>query len=114
MLNQPTIILLQETMVEEALVTKMLEALIPSWNFIGSNSFGWSRGLEIGWNTKLVKVTNSSALDSCLGVDLQMEGLGKELRILNVYSPYTDWAAFWASLQNKQLLISTFLILGGT
>ena len=59
MLNQPTIILLQETMVEEALVTKMLEDLIPSWNFIGSNSFGRLGGLAIIWNTRLVKVTNS-------------------------------------------------------
>jgi len=70
MLNHPTIILLQETMAEEALVTKMLEALIPSCNFIVSNSFGRSRGLAIGWNTRLVKVINSWALDSCLGVDL--------------------------------------------
>jgi hypothetical protein len=89
-------------MVEEALVTKMLEALIPSWNFIGSNSFGQSGGLAIGWNTRLVKVTNSWALDSCLGVDLQMEGLGQELRILNVYGLYSDRAPFWASLLNKQ------------
>jgi len=42
-----------------------------------------------------------------------VEGLGKEFRILNVYSPYLDRTPFWESLLNLKILKVETLILGG-
>jgi exonuclease III len=114
MLNKPIVILLQETLVEESLMTRMMDTLLPFWKFFGSNALGWSGGLVIGWSTRLIKVTNSWALESYLGVDLQIEGMGLEFRVLNVYGLYYDQATFWNSLLNKHLLRSTNPIIGGT
>jgi hypothetical protein len=60
-----------------------------------------------------VKLQNSWASESCLGVDIFLEGLGLELRLLNVYGPYSDRITFWDTLFKKNLLKEKPLILGG-
>jgi exonuclease III len=111
--HQPSVILLQETMSLEASVTNSLESLFPSWKFIRIDATGRSGGLAVRWCKKSVKLQNSWALESCLGVDLFLEGLGLELRVLNVYGPYSEHATFWESLFKKDLLKVKNMILGG-
>jgi len=74
---------------------------------------GCSGGLVIGWCSRSIKLLNSWAFDSCLGVDVQVEGIGLEVRIINVYGPQSDKIPFWDSLFSKDLLKVENLIIGG-
>jgi hypothetical protein len=46
-------------------------------------------------------------------IDIFVEGLGKEFKILNVYGPYLDRLPFWETLLKLKLLKAKNLILGG-
>ena len=94
-------------------MTTSLESLLPSWQFIEIYAIGRSRGLAVGWCEKSVKLQKFWVLESCLWVDLFLEGLGLELRVLNVYEPYSEHATFWKSLFKKDLLKVKNMILGG-
>jgi hypothetical protein len=111
--NQLSVILLQEKMYLEASMTNSLESLFPSWQFIRIDATGCSEVLAIRWCKKIVKIQNSWTLESCLGVDLFLEGLGMDLRVLNVYGPYSEHATFWQSLFKNDLLKVKNMILGG-
>jgi hypothetical protein len=67
----------------------------------------------MGWNSWFVKVLNSWALDSCLGVDFLLEGVGMEFKVLNVYGSYVACTPFWETLLKNNLLKVENLILGG-
>jgi hypothetical protein len=62
---------------------------------------------------KALKLLNSWELDSVLGGDFVVEGIGKEIRIINVYGPHTDRNTFWVNLLVNILLKNDLLILGG-
>jgi exonuclease III len=111
--NQPDFVLLQETLADKEMTTKLLSALFPGWYFVGLDARGRSGGLVIGWRARRSKLLNSWAFDSALGGDFLVEGIGKELRIINVYGPHTDRSTFWVNLLGKDLLKNDLLILGG-
>jgi hypothetical protein len=46
-------------------------------------------------------------------VDIFVEGMGKEFRILNIYGPYMERTPFWESIFKLNLLKVDNLILGG-
>jgi hypothetical protein len=64
---------------------------------------GRSGGLVIGWLSRKIKPLNSWASESCLGLEVLVEGLGMTLKILNIYGPHTDMIHFWNSLFKKEL-----------
>jgi exonuclease III len=111
--QQSDIILLQETMADSSVISATLSSLLLGWHFMGIDVAGRSGGLATGWHTKSTKLLNSWALNSCLGIDISVEGLGKKFRILNVYSPYLDRTPFWESLLRLKILKVKTLILGG-
>lgn len=47
-----------------------------------------------------------------LGIDIFVEGLGKEFKILNIHGPYLDILPFWETLLKLKLLKAENLILG--
>lgn len=47
-INHKNLIILQETMGDECGVVVALEGLLKSWNFLGDDDMGRSRGLVIG------------------------------------------------------------------
>jgi exonuclease III len=75
--QQPDIILLQEMMADSSAISATLSSLLLGWHFMGIDVVGRSGGLAMGWRTKSIKLLNSWALNSCLGIDIFMEGLGK-------------------------------------
>jgi hypothetical protein len=93
--------------------TKTLSTLFPGWDFLGLDARGRSGGLAIGWCSRSIKLLNSWASDSCLGIDVQVEGLGLEVKIINAYGPHTDRIPFWNTLFSKELLKTENLIIGG-
>jgi exonuclease III len=112
-LHQPDVVLFQETLIDEVMATKILTSLLSGWFFLGLDARGRSSGLVIGWRSRSIKLLNSWAFDSCLGGDFLVEGIGKEIRIINVYGPHTDQNSFWETLLGKYLLKNDFIILGG-
>jgi hypothetical protein len=112
-IHQPDVVLFQETLADEAMATKILTSLFPGWFFLGLDARGRSGGLVIGWRARCIKLLNSWAFDSGLGGDFLVEGIGKVIRIINVYGPHTDQISFWENLLGKDLLKNDLLILGG-
>jgi hypothetical protein len=89
-LHQPKVVLFQETLADELSATKALSTLFLGWAFLGLDACGRSGGLAIGWCSRKINPLNSWASDSCLGIEVQVEGLGMILKIINVYGPHTD------------------------
>jgi len=52
-------------------------------------------------------------MDSVLGGNFVVEGIGKEIIIINVYVPHIDRNTLWVNLLGKDILKSYLLILGG-
>jgi exonuclease III len=100
-LHQPDVIFLQETLADERTTTQALMSLFPGWAFLGLDARGRSGGLVIGWNSRKIKLLNSWASDSCLGLEVLVEGLGMTLKLLNIYGPNTDKTHFWNTLFKK-------------
>jgi len=111
--QEPNIILLQEMMTNSLSIFATLSSLLPRWHFMGIDATGRSGGLATGWRTKSIKLLNSRALNSCLGINIFVEGLGKEFGILNVYGPYLDITPFRETLLSLKILKVENLILGG-
>ena len=68
--SQPDILLLQETMGEEATIVPWLRALSKNWDFVGLDAIGRSGGVVTSWNTNTIKVENYWGFDCGLGVIL--------------------------------------------
>ena len=100
-------------MVDSTTTSTTLVAMLPDWHFDGIDAFGRSGDLITGWHSRSMKLLNSWALNSCLGVDLFVEGLGREFRILNIYGPYLERTPFWESIFKFKLLKVDNSILGG-
>jgi hypothetical protein len=88
-LHQPDVIFLQETLADERTATQALLSLFPGWDFLGLDAHGRLGGLVIGWLSRKINLLNSWASDSCLGLEVQTEGLGMTLKLLNIYGPNT-------------------------
>ena len=88
--NQPDFVLLQETLAEKDMIAKILSALFPGWSFVGLDARGRSGALFIGWRARSTKLLNSWEFNSGLGGYFLVEGIGKELRFINVYDPHTN------------------------
>jgi exonuclease III len=112
-LHQPEVVLFQETLADELSATKALSTLFSGWAFLGLDARGRSRGLAISWCSRKINPLNSWASNSCLKIEIQVEGLGLILKIINVYGPHTDKIPYWNSLFNKELLKTKNLIIDG-
>jgi hypothetical protein len=77
-LNQPDIIVLQETLGDEAVFTPFLETTLKRWNFICTSARGRSRGLTIEWKSSKIKILSSWSCELVLGARVFSELLGKE------------------------------------
>ena len=58
-LNQPDIVLLQETMGISEDVVRLLKVLLLGWKFVGIDSRGRSGGVVSGWNLKSCRCVSS-------------------------------------------------------
>ena len=94
------------------MATKILTSLLPCCIFLGLDARGRG-GLVIDRISRCIKILNFWAFESYLGGDFMVEGIGKEIRIINVYGPHTDHNSFWETRLGKDLLKNDFLILGG-
>jgi hypothetical protein len=64
--------LLQETLGAGEEIKSRLKSLLPGWDFETLDATGRSGGLEIGWNTHSIKVSNSWGIESGLGITISL------------------------------------------
>jgi hypothetical protein len=57
-------LLLQETLGDSGEISKVLESILPLWEFIGLDAKGRSRGVAIGWHRREIKILNSWGVES--------------------------------------------------
>jgi hypothetical protein len=91
-------------MTDSSAISATLSSLLPGWTFLGLDAAGKSGGLATGWCTNSIKLLNYWGVNSYVGIDIFVEGLGKYFRILNVYGPYLDIIPFWETLFNLKIL----------
>jgi hypothetical protein len=94
----PDILMLQETMGESGLVSRILGSLLLEWDFYALDTRVRSGGLETGWLRKSIRLNNAWGFTSGLAIDITYQELDKDLRILNIYVPYLERETFWENL----------------
>jgi hypothetical protein len=105
--------MLQETMDEEDMIIPWLFSLLKTWEFVGLDVKGCSRGLAIGWNPQKIKVTSYWGFEYGLGINFLSIETGSEVTVLNLYGPYQERALFGEALGHKSFLKSEKFILHG-
>ena len=83
------------------------------WQFVTLDVRGRSRGLAMGWNTRVVKALNIWGMDSVLGMTLQGLDQGAPVDVFNIYGPYLNHIPFWDNIFNLDLFRGELVIIGG-
>lgn len=91
------IILLQETMGERDMVMKFLTQILPGWYFLALDSSCKSRGLDLGFKYRSIKLLYSWGFDLALGDKVFSSDIGLQFSIINIYDPCQDRVSFWNS-----------------
>eukprot|EP00253_Pinus_taeda_P014091 PITA_14091 len=107
------IILLQEILGPAEHITRSLQSLVPSWNFVAIDAVGRSGGLAIGYNPRSIRVDASWGGLGFMGINIFSAELSKNLRIVNVYGPCHQSEQFWHHFLNLSILASDHIIIGG-
>ena len=112
-LEDPDVILLQETLGVGEVIKERLELWLPRWSFITLDANGHSGGLAVGWRKCCVKLVSAWGMDSVLGAEFHSEELGFTFPVLNVYGPYLNRGLFWDNLLQHPLVSGDSLVMGG-
>ena len=112
-LDQPKIILLQETLGEGLEMKTKLESWFGGWCFETLDVRGRSGSLAIGWNPCSVKVLNVWGMESVLGIIIKALDLADTFDVINIYGPYLNRIPFWDTITKHSLFGGENLIIGG-
>ena len=93
-IDQPEIMLLQETLGVGLEVKAKLESWFGGWCFETLDVRGCLGGLAIGWNTRCVKVLNVWGMESVLGISIKALDLLDTFDVVNIYGPYLNRIPF--------------------
>jgi hypothetical protein len=111
-LYKPTVIFLQETLVDASTARDFIHPLRPSWLTCAASSVGNSGGLLASWDPSffdfLPMLSPGGILLSGHCFDLKAN-----INLLNVYGPCADRKLFWQRLDDLGLLAAKNLILAG-
>ena len=85
----PTIIFIQETMMEGEKSKEALDPWLKGWSFGFINFEGHSRGQITAWNQEYEKMQEEKH-NSVLKIVLKKKASGKSFAMYNVYGPYLE------------------------
>ena len=97
--QNPDIILLQETLGSKAEVSSCLSSISSNFSFLAQSAKGLSGGLEIGWNPSTLRFVNSWGASFSMGLEIFWEEANLLLNVIKIYGPYNNRVAFWESVQ---------------
>jgi exonuclease III len=108
----PSIIFLQETLVDEQRSHAFINGLKPHWFVSAVNSVGTSGGLLVAWDPVFFYL---KPFFCCGGILLTGTCCAnkRQVNLLNVYGPCIDKLAFWSKVSASGLLAKPNLILAG-
>lgn len=112
-IEQPDIILLQETLGSAEDISHCLHTLAPRWKFLAMDASGRSGGLALGYNPRSIRIDSSWGGQGFMGLDIFAADLGQAFCIVNVCGPCHLREPFWRHLLNLTLLAADHTILGG-
>jgi hypothetical protein len=111
-MTNPSIIFMQETMVEEKNARAFMFSLCPSWLTCAVSVVGTSGGLLVSWNPNMFEI---SLFLCCGGILLTCTCLEikQPVTLLNVYGPCIETKAFLEKVVAKGILERGNIILVG-
>ena len=109
---KPTIIPLQETIMEGTKATGSLEPWFKDWSFTHISSERHSGGLLTAWSLDFVEIKTKKH-NTVLKTTLKEKSFGKIYVIYDVYGPYQNRKVFWKYFFSSGLLEPKNMILGG-
>jgi hypothetical protein len=109
---RPTVILLQETLVDAEAARNFLFSLRPDWMVCAASSIGNSGGLLAAWDPNFFDFSPVLSPGGILLAGTCLE-LNTSLTLLNTYGPCLDRRPFWEKLDRLGLLAIKDLIIAG-
>jgi exonuclease III len=110
--THPSIIFLQETLVDASAARDFMHLLRPNWMTCAASSVGNSGGLLASWDPSLFDFLSMLSPGGILLSGTCFE-LNSNINLLNVYGPCADRKVFWERLDDLGLLAAKNLILAG-
>jgi exonuclease III len=110
--SKPTVIFLQETLVDASTARDFMHLLRPNWMTCAASSVGNSGGLLASWDPSLFDFFPMLSPGGILLSGTYFE-LKADINLLNVYGPCADRKVFWQRLDDLGLLAAKNLILAG-
>jgi hypothetical protein len=110
--TQPSLIFLQETLVEASVARDFMHLLRPTWLSCAASSVGTSGGLLATWDPAFFNLSPMLSPGGILLSGISLE-LNRPINLLNVYGPCTGRKDFWQRLDDLGLLAAENLILAG-
>jgi hypothetical protein len=110
--TQPSIIFLQETLVDATAARNFMYTLRPDWMACATSSVGNSGGLLASWDPTLFDLIPVLSPGGILLTGTCFE-LRTKLTLLNAYGPCADRRTFWERLDRLGLLAVKSLIIAG-
>ena len=90
---KPSVIMLQETMLEVSKVDSIINELLKDWEVESLDSDGLSGGLITAWSPAMLKI-DSKKLESALETKLFDKETRLNFTLINVYSPFYERKTF--------------------
>jgi hypothetical protein len=110
--HRPTVIFLQETLVDAEVARNFFFALRPDWMACAASSIGTSGGLLAAWDPLYFDFTPMLSPGGILLTGTCLE-LNTSLTLLNTYGPCLERRLFWEKLDRLGLLAIKDLIIAG-
>jgi len=110
--THPSIIFLQETLVDASAARYFMHLLNPNWMTCAASSMGNSGGLLASWDPFLFDFLLILSPGGILLFGTCFE-LNSFINLLNVYGPCAKCKVFWEQLDDFRLLATKNLILSG-
>ena len=107
------VLFLQESMGDGVMFAGELESIMIGWTFLSLDARGKSRGLLLGWRSRMFHLVNAWVVGSGLCVSLFSIELNLDLCFANIYGPYVEREGFWTNLLEMDCLKCEKLIFGG-
>ena len=92
--TQPSLIFLQETLVEASIARDFMFSLRPSWHSCEASSVGTSGGLLATWDPTLFSLTPMLSPGGIFLTGTSLE-LHRRINLLNLYGPCIGRKDFW-------------------
>jgi len=105
-------VFIQETMAPAQKSCQYFLKLFPRWEVSAIDVVGLSGELLCAWNPSICDFLSYIMVAWILLIG-HIKVIELELKLLNVYGPYSDWLPFWDRLDKSGLLRDPNLILGG-